>query len=57
MYRSCSKDLKLNLSIETEYDNYHKISACYHVCIPKFWYTWHKWTNTETAFSDVTGFT
>ena len=39
------------------FDNYHKITVCNHVCVPKFWHTWCTWANTKKHISVVIPFT
>ena len=40
-------------ALSTGFNNYHTISVCDHVHVPKFWSTWCMWVYTKKYISDV----
>ena len=40
-------------ALKTGFNNYHTISVCDHVHVPKFWSIWSMWVYTKKYISDV----
>ena len=40
-------------ALSTGFNNYHTISVCDHVHVPKFWSIWCMWVYTKKYISDV----